>query len=89
MNDAARPETGDERVQCRTVRDVAFDLAEAPARCDSSNLLEAVALELRVVVPVEIVQSDDGLATRQQRRAHGLPDEAGATGYQDHARPTP
>ena len=78
VNDAAGLPAREQSLQSHPVHDIGFDLVVAVDRCDSPGLLEAVALELRVVVVVEIVQPDDEIAARQQRGAHGLPDETGA-----------
>jgi hypothetical protein len=48
---------------------------------------DPVALELRIVVVVEVVQADDGIATRTQRAADLGTNEAGCAGNEDgHGR---
>ena len=49
---------------------------------------DAIALELRIVVVVEVVEADDGVATRLQRAADVGTDESGGAGDEDgHGSP--
>jgi hypothetical protein len=81
VDDAARPVAGEQRVQCGRVRQIGLHLGEALAGAQAHH---PVALELRIVVVVEIVEPDHGLAAGEQRGAHRLPDEPGAAGHKDH-----
>jgi len=68
VNDAAGCQRAS-RASRATRSATSLRLVVAVDRCDSPGLLEAVALELRVVVVVEIVQPDDEIA-RASSAAH-------------------
>ena len=82
MHDAIGPDFVEQCAQRQVVGDI--ELGDADLRAKRRN---PVALELRVVIIVEVVETDHGLAARGQRLARIRADEAGRAGDEDcHAR---
>ena len=76
MHDAVEAFGGEECIDCRAVGDV--ELVKRERRM--LELLEPRQLEVDVVVLVEVVEADDGVAARQQALRDMHSNEAGGAG---------